>query len=358
MAANTGTTGNAYSPPPARTISIESDASRDNSSRALPMTNQPWFHGPLSRPDAEQRLKQLDMRDGLFLVRESPRSPGSIVLSVCFAQKMHNFQISEKLSGNGRQLHIDDGPLFSTLDDLIGFYRSGIDGLPIQLKTHCPNKSIASPPKKIGSYEVVWLATENEKKDEKSAGQQLAAELEALTIEDGEVAVERQKLLSRMRRSKKAIHTAVNKEEESKPFDPDSKTKVSDQRHKSVRVSQSAEEKVYLLWMNNHLTSDGISLQNLQEDIKTARPVIRVIEILSGKAPPVHALNPFTPVQVIDNWHVVLQFMRRVGISVEGLDANELCHLEQRALLKLFALLLKWEAEKKPSKQDAGSSAT
>lgn len=59
------------------------------------MASQPWFHGQLSRAEAEHRLEQLDLKDGLFLVRESPRNPGSLVLSVCFEQQVHNFQISE-----------------------------------------------------------------------------------------------------------------------------------------------------------------------------------------------------------------------------------------------------------------------
>jgi fructose-bisphosphate aldolase class 1 len=87
-------------------------------------------------------------------------------------------------------------------------------------------------------------------------------------------------------------------------------------------MSQSTEEKVYLQWMNSHLKDEGISLQNLQSDIQTAIPVLRVLEILSGRPSPSHAKSHLTPIQINDNWHVVLQFMRKLRIPCDSLDAD------------------------------------
>jgi hypothetical protein len=96
------------------------------------MEKQPWFHGQLSRPDAESRLEKLGSKDGLFLVRQSPRNPGVLVLSVCYQMRVRNFQISQDDTG---KYHIDGGPKFVDVNTLISFYRSKIEGLPIQVQT-------------------------------------------------------------------------------------------------------------------------------------------------------------------------------------------------------------------------------
>jgi hypothetical protein len=88
------------------------------------MEKQPWFHGQLSRPDAESRLEKLGSKDGLFLVRQSPRNPGVLVLSVCY-----------QMRDDTGKYHIDGGPKFVDVNTLISFYRSKIEGLPIQVQT-------------------------------------------------------------------------------------------------------------------------------------------------------------------------------------------------------------------------------
>jgi hypothetical protein len=280
------------------------------------MEKQPWFHGQLSRPDAESRLEKLGSKDGLFLVRQSPRNPGVLVLSVCY-----------QMRDDTGKYHIDGGPKFVDVNTLISFYRSKIEGLPIQLKNHCPNRPLTAPHKNLKSYESVWLATSKEQKEEETSesGEQLGRELNDLVLEDEELVAlrdQRKRLMSTFRRSKKAIHEAVKAEEEANPSDPDSRTKHFDQVQKIARMSQSTEEKVYLQWMNSHLKDEGISLQNLQSDIQTAIPVLRVLEILSGRPSPSHAKSHLTPIQINDNWHVVLQFMRKLRIPCDSLDAD------------------------------------
>nr|2RVF_A Chain A, Predicted protein [Monosiga brevicollis] len=75
----------------------------------------PWYHGPLSRTDAENSL--LRMPEGTFLVRDSTSSPGDYVLSCSENGKVTHY----KLSAEEGKIRIDTH-LFDNLDAAITFY--------------------------------------------------------------------------------------------------------------------------------------------------------------------------------------------------------------------------------------------
>uniref|UniRef100_A0A3B5MZB3 Growth factor receptor bound protein 14 n=1 Tax=Xiphophorus couchianus TaxID=32473 RepID=A0A3B5MZB3_9TELE len=98
---------------------------------------QPWFHGKLSREEAQHLITQQGLID-VFLLRDSQSNPKTFVLSLCHMQKIKHFQI----------LPVDDeGELFYTLDDghtrftdliqLVEFYQLNRGTLPCRLKHHC-----------------------------------------------------------------------------------------------------------------------------------------------------------------------------------------------------------------------------
>lgn len=104
---------------------------------ALHLT-QPWFHGKLSRDEAQRLISQQGLIDGVFLLRDSQSNPKTFVLSLCHTQKIKHFQI----------LPVDDeGELFYSLDDghtrftdliqLVEFYQLNRGVLPCKLKHHC-----------------------------------------------------------------------------------------------------------------------------------------------------------------------------------------------------------------------------
>lgn len=51
-----------------------------------------WFHGKLTRDDAEKLLKELNCEGG-FLVRESNTSPGEYVLTLLHEGEIVHYQI-------------------------------------------------------------------------------------------------------------------------------------------------------------------------------------------------------------------------------------------------------------------------
>lgn len=76
----------------------------------------PWFHGNLTREQAEFLLK--DLPEGSFLMRESTHYPGDFTLCLKSDNKIENYHI--KLKSN--KFTIDDEHLFSNLIELIEFY--------------------------------------------------------------------------------------------------------------------------------------------------------------------------------------------------------------------------------------------
>ncbi|XP_055375144.1 tyrosine-protein kinase CSK [Condylostylus longicornis] len=94
----------------------------------------PWFHGSISRDEAEHLLQPRE--DGLFLVRESTNFPGDYTLCVCYQGKVEHYRV--KYLEN--KLTIDDEEYFENLGQLVAHYEKDADGLCTQLIKCLPKK--------------------------------------------------------------------------------------------------------------------------------------------------------------------------------------------------------------------------
>ncbi|XP_018322667.1 tyrosine-protein kinase CSK isoform X2 [Agrilus planipennis] len=97
--------------------------------------SMPWFHGKISREQAEQLLQP--RIDGLFLVRESTNFPGDYTLCVCYQSKVEHYRIKY----HDRNLTIDDEEFFENLEKLIEHYQLDADGLCTKLVKCLPKES-------------------------------------------------------------------------------------------------------------------------------------------------------------------------------------------------------------------------
>ena len=75
-----------------------------------------YFHGKITRDEAERLLKPTESKDGLFLVRESTNFPGDYTLCVCFQSKVEHYRVIVR----DNLLTIDEEEHFETLGHLIG----------------------------------------------------------------------------------------------------------------------------------------------------------------------------------------------------------------------------------------------
>ena len=92
------------------------------------LTSMPWFHGLITRNQAEDLLNTF--QDGLFLVRESTNYRGDYTLCVCCDNKVEHYHILHKTN----KLTIDEDVLFDNLTELVQHYEEDADGLCTQLK--------------------------------------------------------------------------------------------------------------------------------------------------------------------------------------------------------------------------------
>ncbi|XP_071853394.1 tyrosine-protein kinase SYK-like isoform X3 [Apostichopus japonicus] len=95
--------------------------------------DRPWFHGILTREEAQDRIYSSGVQDGKYLVRER-NEPGSFALSVCFNGIVYHYKIDKDCTG---QLFIKDGPKFDSLLQMVDHYTLKKDGLLCCLTVPC-----------------------------------------------------------------------------------------------------------------------------------------------------------------------------------------------------------------------------
>ena len=100
--------------------------SRSSYDTALPKLlaiKKPWYHGVLSREEAEKRMGEMDVNS--FLVRESVQDKGNLILSVKNGDKCYHFAIDH---GVGMYEIRGTHTPFSSVPELVNYYQQ--NGLP------------------------------------------------------------------------------------------------------------------------------------------------------------------------------------------------------------------------------------
>ncbi|XP_006822388.1 tyrosine-protein kinase SYK-like, partial [Saccoglossus kowalevskii] len=89
-------------------------------------TQKPWFHGTISRDEAEKLITKFGLVDGNFLVRER-ETAGSFAIGLCYKKTVYHYKV-DKNDTTGK-LSIQDGQKFDSLFMMVDHYTKRKDGL-------------------------------------------------------------------------------------------------------------------------------------------------------------------------------------------------------------------------------------
>ncbi|NXU97603.1 ZAP70 kinase, partial [Cettia cetti] len=98
----------------------------------------PWYHGNISREEAERRLYSGAQPDGKFLLREKKENR-SYALSLVYGKTAYHYRVDHDKSG---KYSIPEGTKFDTLWQLVEYLKLKPDGLIFYLREACPNPSM------------------------------------------------------------------------------------------------------------------------------------------------------------------------------------------------------------------------
>lgn len=93
--------------------------------RPRQLSTRQFLHGPIDRNEATNLCQQAG--PGGFLVRESRRRQGDLVLTANFNNHVFNYEVR---NGDHLWFSIDDGPMFESIEMLVDYYLQNADGLP------------------------------------------------------------------------------------------------------------------------------------------------------------------------------------------------------------------------------------
>uniref|UniRef100_UPI00398F2F29 tyrosine-protein kinase ZAP-70 n=1 Tax=Pristiophorus japonicus TaxID=55135 RepID=UPI00398F2F29 len=118
-----------------------------------------WYHGPISREDAERRLYSGAQPDGKFLLRQR-KEAATYALSMLYGKSAYHYKIDLDKSG---KFSITDGSKFDTLWQLVEYLKLKSDGVINVLREACnnpsqPNEPVKPPSLPPNRQSVVGLA--------------------------------------------------------------------------------------------------------------------------------------------------------------------------------------------------------
>ncbi|XP_027145621.1 growth factor receptor-bound protein 7 isoform X2 [Larimichthys crocea] len=100
--------------------------------------SQPWFHGGVSRKEAQRLIEKQGLVDGMFLIRESQQHTQCFVLSLCYKLKTKHYLVIPCEDSGRKYFTMDDGlTLFIDLLQLVEFHQINKGILPVCLKHPC-----------------------------------------------------------------------------------------------------------------------------------------------------------------------------------------------------------------------------
>ncbi|KAJ3423511.1 faciogenital dysplasia protein [Anaeramoeba flamelloides] len=91
----------------------------------------------------------------------------------------------------------------------------------------------------------------------------------------------------------------------------------------------------YVPWMNRHLATRNLKVNNFQQDLSNGILIINLLEIITGDSVGRFNKNPRIAIQKRDNFDLVFTFMKKKGTHVIGCSTQDIIRGETKVLLSL-----------------------
>jgi len=109
---------------------------------------QDWYHGSISRDEADKLIAKSGHHDGKFLMRVRDRD--SYALSISFNRVTKHYKVDKHKSPRGEEhWAIEDGPRFENLMDMVAHYYNKTDGLLCKLTQSCSKAGFKKKERKL-----------------------------------------------------------------------------------------------------------------------------------------------------------------------------------------------------------------
>ena len=119
-----------------------------------------WFHGKLSRQEAEEILKEDGFDEGLFLVRCSSSAVGDFVMSVVHKNEVIHYQIRRRQEDALFSLS-EESRIIHGLDELVYYYQNQpCSGLQHRLNRFVPKDKCPTSVRLHGVDNLLHRATQ------------------------------------------------------------------------------------------------------------------------------------------------------------------------------------------------------
>jgi hypothetical protein len=122
--------------------------------KVIPDSEQPWFHGRMSRQDAEKLLMGAAATNGLFLVRQSERSETDYALSFAYNRRCYHNRIMKAEGGGYKNTK---GTTWPSLALMVNDYQSPHEDMQTIITEYISNKPVGVTDDGAPSYMNVAL---------------------------------------------------------------------------------------------------------------------------------------------------------------------------------------------------------
>ncbi|XP_038073023.1 tyrosine-protein kinase STK-like [Patiria miniata] len=114
--------------------------------RARDIDTEEWYFGHISRIEAEKKLLQPGVQQGMFIVRDSESNPGAFSISILdhdsdIGNNVKHYRIQKRGDDETGSYDIDGGASFPVIVELIDHYQCEADGLCTKLTYPCPRET-------------------------------------------------------------------------------------------------------------------------------------------------------------------------------------------------------------------------